>query len=93
MVAPRAHTLRARFDDVTVIATPTWPTTAARYDDAAALQAVSWLPSTWSAVGFPAIAVPMGFGVDGLPLSLQLCGFLKGGCDAVLVGIIVPTLP
>jgi len=69
-----AGRLRARFADVSVIATPTWPTTAPRCDDAAALQAVSWLPSPWSAVGFPAIAVPMGFGADGLPLSLQLAG-------------------
>ncbi len=80
-----AHNLRATFDDVTVIATPTWPTTAARYDDAAALQAVSWLPSIWSAVGFPAIAVPMGFGGDGLPLSLQLAG--KTGDDFALATV------
>jgi aspartyl-tRNA(Asn)/glutamyl-tRNA(Gln) amidotransferase subunit A len=80
-----AHRLRARFDDVTVIATPTWPTTAPRYDDPAALQAISWLPSTWSAVGFPAVALPMGFGGDGLPLSLQLAG--KPGDDFVLAAI------
>jgi aspartyl-tRNA(Asn)/glutamyl-tRNA(Gln) amidotransferase subunit A len=79
------HSLRATFDDVAVIATPTWPTTAARYDDPAAMQAVSWLPSTWNAVGFPAIAVPMGFGTDGLPLSLQLAG--KPGDDFALAAI------
>jgi aspartyl-tRNA(Asn)/glutamyl-tRNA(Gln) amidotransferase subunit A len=77
--------LRATFEEVTVIATPTWPTTAARYDDAAALQAVSWLPGIWSAVGFPAIAVPMGFGADGLPLSLQLAG--KAGDDFALAAV------
>jgi aspartyl-tRNA(Asn)/glutamyl-tRNA(Gln) amidotransferase subunit A len=67
-----AESLRARFGELTVIATPTWPSTAPRYDDPVALQQVSWLPGTWSAVGFPAVAVPMGFGADGLPLSLQL---------------------
>lgn len=80
-----AHSLRARFDDIKLIATPTWPTTAARYDDPADLQAVSWLPGIWSAVGFPAIAVPMGFGADGLPLSLQLIG--KAGDDFALAAV------
>lgn len=67
-----ADALRARFGDVDVIATPTWPAGAPRYDDAVGLQTISWLPSVWSAIGFPALAVPMGFDADGLPLSLQL---------------------
>lgn len=67
-----AGALRARFDTVDVVATPTWPTAAPRYDDAAGLQLVSFLPSIWSAVGFPAVALPMGADPDGLPLSLQL---------------------
>lgn len=80
-----AHNLRATFNDVEVIATPTWPTIAPRYDDAVALQAVSWLPSIWSAVGFPAISLPMGFSIGGLPLSLQLAG--KAGDDFALAAI------
>jgi aspartyl-tRNA(Asn)/glutamyl-tRNA(Gln) amidotransferase subunit A len=30
--------------------------------------------SYWNAVGLPAMALPMGFNADGLPLSLQLAG-------------------
>ncbi|MFI9099270.1 amidase [Streptomyces fildesensis] len=72
--ASAAASLRERFDGLDAMATPTWPTTAPRYDDPAALGTVSWLPGLWSAVGFPAVAVPMGFGGDGMPLSLQLAG-------------------
>jgi aspartyl-tRNA(Asn)/glutamyl-tRNA(Gln) amidotransferase subunit A len=68
------ESLRERFGSIDVMATPTWPTTAPRYDDPAALGNVSWLPGLWSAVGFPAVALPMGFGGDGLPLSLHLAG-------------------
>ncbi|MBB4892325.1 aspartyl-tRNA(Asn)/glutamyl-tRNA(Gln) amidotransferase subunit A [Streptomyces olivoverticillatus] len=80
-----AENLRARMRGIDAIATPTWPTTAPRYDDAAALQHVSWLPGLWSAVGFPAIALPMGFGGDGLPLSLQLAG--APGTDFALAAV------
>ncbi|MEV7195514.1 amidase [Streptomyces sp. NPDC093510] len=66
--------LTDRFQGLDAVATPTWPGTAPRLDDAQALQTVSWLPALWSAVGFPAIALPMGPGADGLPLSLQLAG-------------------
>jgi aspartyl-tRNA(Asn)/glutamyl-tRNA(Gln) amidotransferase subunit A len=69
-----ATSLARHFNDVAVIATPTWPSTAPRYDDAAGLRQVSALPDLWSAVGFPAIALPMGLCSDGLPLSLQLAG-------------------
>ncbi|MEV0901817.1 amidase [Actinoplanes sp. NPDC049802] len=64
--------LRARFAEFDLIATPAWPSPAPRYDDPAGLRAVSWLPSIWSAVGFPAMALPMGADPDGLPLSLSL---------------------
>lgn len=67
-----ADALLARFAGVDVIATPAWPGAAPRYDDAAALGTISWLPSVWSATGFPAVAVPMGADPAGLPLSLQL---------------------
>ncbi|MEU7935572.1 amidase [Micromonospora echinofusca] len=67
-----ADALRARLRDVDVIATPAWPSGAPRYDDQASLQMISFLPSAWSAVGFPALALPMGVDGDGMPLSLQL---------------------
>ncbi|MEH1102638.1 amidase [Micromonospora sp. CPCC 205561] len=67
-----ADALRARLREVDVIASPTWPSAAPRYDDPASLQMISLLPSVWSAVGFPALALPMGIDGDGLPLSLQL---------------------
>ena len=34
----------------------------------------SLLTGYWSAVGYPALALPMGFTADGLPLSLQVAG-------------------
>ncbi len=68
-----AANLRRRFADLTAVATPTWPVPAPRYDDADGLGLISWLPGLWSGVGFPAIALPMGFEA-GLPLSLQLAG-------------------
>jgi aspartyl-tRNA(Asn)/glutamyl-tRNA(Gln) amidotransferase subunit A len=67
-----ADALRSRLSEVDVLVTPAWPGAAPRYDDAAGLQTISWLPSVWSAVGFPALAMPMGADADGLPLSLQL---------------------
>ncbi|MEU6078280.1 amidase [Micromonospora sp. NPDC047074] len=80
-----AEALRARLRDVDVIATPTWPSVAPRYDDPASLQMISLLPSVWSAVGFPALALPMGADGDGLPLSLQLAA--APGRDFELVDI------
>ncbi|MFI5689288.1 amidase [Streptomyces sp. NPDC051636] len=77
--------LRRRLDRIDALATPTWPGTAPRYDDPAGLAAVSWLPSLWSAVGFPAVALPMGFDPAGLPLSLQLAG--TPGTDRALLAV------
>lgn len=69
-----AGSLADRFAGLDAIALPTWPRTAPRYDDAARLQEVSGLPGMWNAAGLPAVALPMGRGADGLPLSLQLVG-------------------
>ncbi|MEU6479275.1 amidase [Streptomyces sp. NPDC047017] len=80
-----AAELRGRLAGLDAVATPTWPGAAPRYDDAAALAAVSWLPSLWSAVGFPAVALPMGFDTAGLPLSLQLAG--TPGTDRALLTV------
>ncbi|MCF3137269.1 amidase [Streptomyces olivochromogenes] len=77
--------LRARLDGLDALATPTWPAGAPRYDDPAGLAAVSWLPSLWSAVGFPAVALPMGFDTAGLPLSLQLAA--APGTDRALLAV------
>ncbi|MFJ3232135.1 amidase [Streptomyces sp. NPDC086787] len=77
--------LRHRLDGLDALATPTWPTAAPRYDDPTGLATVSWLPSLWSAVGFPAVAVPMGFDPTGLPLSLQLAG--PPGTDRALLTV------
>ncbi|MFF4017269.1 amidase [Streptomyces sp. NPDC001843] len=80
-----AAELRSRLDTCDALATPTWPGVAPRYDDPAGLAAVSWLPSLWSAVGFPAVALPMGFDPAGLPLSLQLAG--APGTDGALLAV------
>ncbi|WP_316758584.1 amidase [Streptomyces herbicida] len=80
-----AAALRGRLDGLEALATPTWPTAAPRYDDPAGLATVSWLPSLWSAVGFPAVALPMGFDTAGLPLSLQLAG--GPGTDRALLAV------
>ncbi|MFI1366712.1 amidase [Streptomyces griseochromogenes] len=73
----RRHALglmRERFRTFDAVATPTWPTTAPRLDDPAALRQISGLPGIWNALGCPAVALPMGFGADDQPLSLQLAG-------------------
>ena len=39
----------------------------------------------WNAVGLPALAVPMGFDSDDLPLSLQIIG--AHGADAMVLAV------
>jgi aspartyl-tRNA(Asn)/glutamyl-tRNA(Gln) amidotransferase subunit A len=80
-----AAELRRRLTGLDALATPAWPGAAPRYDDPAGLAAVSWLPSLWSAVGFPAVALPMGFDPAGLPLSLQLAG--APGADRTVLAV------
>ncbi|MEU3776277.1 amidase [Streptomyces sp. NPDC032472] len=79
-----AANMRRRFAGLAAVATPAWPGVAPRYDDAEGLGAISWLPGLWSGVGFPAIALPMGFD-GGLPVSLQLAGL--PGSDFELAGL------
>ncbi|MDG4794550.1 amidase [Micromonospora sp. WMMD1082] len=69
-----AHRLADHLTEVDAIATPTWPTVAPRFDDPEGMQQVSPLPTIWSAVGFPAVALPNGVDAAGLPYSLQLAG-------------------
>jgi aspartyl-tRNA(Asn)/glutamyl-tRNA(Gln) amidotransferase subunit A len=67
------------FQHVDLVISPTTSTGAFAYDEHGALpdlEAVdeSLFTGYWSAVGYPALAVPMGFTTDGLPLSLQIAG-------------------
>jgi aspartyl-tRNA(Asn)/glutamyl-tRNA(Gln) amidotransferase subunit A len=71
--------LHRLFRDVDVVLSPTTSTGAFAYDENDVLpdlEAVdeSLLTGYWSAVGYPALALPMGFTADGLPLSLQIAG-------------------
>lgn len=71
--------LNRLFRDVDVVISPTTSTGAFAYDEHGVLpdlEAVdeSLLTGYWSAVGYPALAVPMGFTASGLPLSLQIAG-------------------
>ncbi|MBW5252274.1 amidase [Streptomyces sp. P01-B04] len=59
---------------VDVIATPTWPAPARPYAQEAAPGEELNLTAVWNPTGFPALAMPMGAGPAGLPLSLQLAG-------------------
>jgi aspartyl-tRNA(Asn)/glutamyl-tRNA(Gln) amidotransferase subunit A len=71
--------LHRLFQDLDVVISPTTSTGAFAYDEhdvLADLEAVdeSLLTGYWSAVGYPALALPMGFTAAGLPLSLQIAG-------------------
>ncbi len=71
--------LQRLFRDVDVVVSPTTSTGAFAFDEHDVLpdlEAVdeSLLTGYWSAVGYPALALPMGFTADGLPLSLQVAG-------------------
>lgn len=66
------------FTVVDLVVTPTSPTAAARIADAPPSIIPRILKSSftsyWNAMGQPALAVPMGFNANGLPLSLQIAG-------------------
>lgn len=71
--------LQRLFRAVDVVVTPTTSTGAFAFDEYDVLpdlEAVdeSLLTGYWNAVGYPALALPMGFTSDGLPLSLQIVG-------------------
>jgi aspartyl-tRNA(Asn)/glutamyl-tRNA(Gln) amidotransferase subunit A len=73
------HALQRLFQDVDVVISPTTSTGAFAYDEHDVLPDLealdeSLLTGYWSAVGFPALALPMGFTAGGLPLSLQIAG-------------------
>lgn len=71
--------LRPVFSAVDVILSPTAGTGAVPYGDDGnppSLDRVAgtWFGWYWNAVGYPALAVPMGFSAGGLPLSVQFAG-------------------
>lgn len=67
----------ALFARVDVVVSPTIGMVAPRYDDTAGIPTFGTVlqlarTSYWSALGAPAISVPMGFARDGLPVGLQI---------------------
>jgi aspartyl-tRNA(Asn)/glutamyl-tRNA(Gln) amidotransferase subunit A len=73
------RSLQQLFEDVDLILSPTTSSGAFAYDEHDVLPNLEAVDATlftgyWSAVGYPALAVPMGFTVEGLPLSLQIAG-------------------
>ncbi|WP_166970566.1 amidase [Brevibacterium atlanticum] len=67
--------LESLLDGGTVLALPTWPSSAPTYVFKGGTPQDDWnLTAAFCATGNPALAVPMGFDSRGLPLSLQLVG-------------------
>ncbi|AFU00707.1 amidase [Nocardia brasiliensis] len=84
----------ALFEQVDVVVCPTASVTAPRLDqladaaghqDDAALFRMIHTPY-WNALGNPVLAIPMGFGADGLPLSCQIAGPAFGEAVVLRVG-------
>ena len=75
------------FDNVDVLLSPTTGYAAQPFSGAPkeAISLAAMFCPTWNAVGFPALAMPMGFDHDGMPLSAQLIGapFTDARCLAV----------
>ena len=82
--------IAALMDDegLTVLASPTmgYGATAFGGGDKAAMSVRSMQCSPWNGTGFPALALPMGFDPDGLPLSLQLVGRPFADAEVLAVG-------
>ncbi|WP_020577464.1 amidase [Actinopolymorpha alba] len=64
------------FDTVDVLVTPTMTGPAERFDefDVEMLLLGPGFTGQWNLAGLPAVAVPCGFSVSGLPLSMQIVG-------------------
>ena len=72
---------------LTVLASPTmgYGATAFVGGDREAMSVRSMQCSPWNGTGFPALALPMGFDPDGLPLSLQVIG--RPFADAAVLAV------
>jgi len=76
------RSVRAVFEDVELIVTPTTPVSPPPIDellaDTATLRARELLmlrnTRPWNALGLPTVSVPCGFTSDGLPIGLQVTG-------------------
>jgi aspartyl-tRNA(Asn)/glutamyl-tRNA(Gln) amidotransferase subunit A len=73
------HAVADLFDGVDLVVTPTIATVASRLDelDVVALEdgGVRTIHTAyWDAMGNPVISVPMGFGVESMPIGLQIAG-------------------
>lgn len=84
--------ISALWRSVDVVITPTVRRTAIAVSDLATISRRTGrgpdgpiLTSYWSALGCPALSVPMGFGVDDLPLGLQVAGPM--GSDSVVLRV------
>ncbi|HVW41694.1 MAG TPA: amidase [Amycolatopsis sp.] len=69
--------LEGLFRTVDVVVSPTMAVPAPRYGpdeqlDRALIGTAARAVRYWSCAGYPALAIPMGFSADGLPLSVQL---------------------
>jgi aspartyl-tRNA(Asn)/glutamyl-tRNA(Gln) amidotransferase subunit A len=65
------------FEDVDLVVSPTTATPSPRFEDLDLEldpKPEVYFTTYWNAVGNPALAVPMGPSVDGLPLSLEIAG-------------------
>jgi Asp-tRNA(Asn)/Glu-tRNA(Gln) amidotransferase A subunit family amidase len=73
--------------DLDAIAYPVSPTTAREIDDAAPGDSASqhWQCAAAAVAGVPALAVPVGFAPDGLPVGLELMG--RAFDEATLISI------
>lgn len=60
------------FEDVDVVCTPTAATGAPLLQPTSPAVSETGFRPLWSAVGFPALSVPIGLGADGTPLALQI---------------------
>ena len=94
VLAPGDRILVALWNEVDVLLTPALARTAIAAEGAygrsapvAVDRAGRFTPytPTWNVTGQPAITVPAGFGLDGLPLSVQLVG--RPGAEDLLFSL------
>jgi aspartyl-tRNA(Asn)/glutamyl-tRNA(Gln) amidotransferase subunit A len=77
------------FEDVDLIVTPTTVVPAPAYEgDSLRVDSLlgTLFTTYWNAVGNPVLAVPIGFNVDGMPLSMQIAGRPLGEAQVLSAG-------